>query len=894
MNRTANLLMLSLLFTIPAVNPAFADEREFPAKVGAIEGTVWVTPGGDQEQKELRQAGVVQSWDTVTTDSQSKVVLQWPDGLSAAMGESSSMLVSPVEMNGGQVLGAQVIGGVFRFARPRSGSSARMPYLVSTPAAAIYPAGPGQAVDFTVEVYDPQTTIITMLAGEAKVRTGSGKDHLLSSCQSVMVEQGKDEFKPLIVSAADTQKIMDYTTIPGTIAVDPDACKATAEEAPPAAPPRYGARDYGRPPYSVEEDYFYEDWDAWDFYPYGFVVRPPVYPRGPYLVLIPGIGEIFLSIPVYIEPAIVNVYIENVFIQQGLGFYWNYLINCRYRQLYFTNMLAFARLSGNAPLLARMQAQLDNLNLRLRWANLRINRLEAKVRDLKGREKAFSGKLPAGVNLRDIAANSLLDPKNKKVAQQFQERLKADTNAQARFAALAGNEIAALRKKISAEPNPTKRLEMSQQLGTLRNRLLNGKLLVPNKEKQLAGLTNELQKKENTVDRAKVQTELLGKLNRVGPAVQTQEPLTQRDLASLRQDLTKVPDPQGRQLMEKRLTALEQSVQKNQETEAKAEAARKQMEALGKQAGQQRNPEKREQLLRQADEVAKGLMGATQEQRQLLNRFGPGVPASSAKLPESPAQPKVQIQPEQKAKDQARQQQLKLQEQLQQQKSQQELEKQKTDQAKQQQLKLQEQLQQQQLKRQQELEKQKSESQAKQQQLKLQEQLQQQQLKRQLEQKAQEELQQKQLKQEQLKQQQQQQLQQQQLKRQQELKLQEELKQKQLQQQQQQQQQLKLQQEQQLKLQQQQKQQQQLQQQQLKLQEELRKKQLQQQQLQQQQQLKQQQSRQQWQAPAQAPQQRIMPRQSIPQQVKPQQFRQPQIPANSLKPGQTLEKIPGR
>jgi hypothetical protein len=557
-------------------------------------------------------------------------------------------------------------------------------------------------------------------------------------------------------------------------------------------------------------------------------------------------------------------------------------------------MLAFARLSGNAPLLARMQAQLDNLNLRLRWANLRINRLEAKVRDLKGREKAFSGKLPAGVNLRDIAANSLLDPKNKKVAQQFQERLKADTNAQARFAALAGNEIAALRKKISAEPNPTKRLEMSQQLGTLRNRLLNGKLLVPNKEKQLAGLTNELQKKENTVDRAKVQTELLGKLNRVGPAVQTQEPLTQRDLASLRQDLTKVPDPQGRQLMEKRLTALEQSVQKNQETEAKAEAARKQMEALGKQAGQQRNPEKREQLLRQADEVAKGLMGATQEQRQLLNRFGPGVPASSAKLPESPAQPKVQIQPEQKAKDQARQQQLKLQEQLQQQKSQQELEKQKTDQAKQQQLKLQEQLQQQQLKRQQELEKQKSESQAKQQQLKLQEQLQQQQLKRQLEQKAQEELQQKQLKQEQLKQQQQQQLQQQQLKRQQELKLQEELKQKQLQQQQQQQQQLKLQQEQQLKLQQQQKQQQQLQQQQLKLQEELRKKQLQQQQLQQQQQLKQQQSRQQWQAPAQAPQQRIMPRQSIPQQVKPQQFRQPQIPANSLKPGQTLEKIPGR
>jgi len=58
--------------------------------------------------------------------------------------------------------------------------------------------------------------------------------------------------------------------------------------------------------------------------------------------------------------------------------------------------------------------------------------------------------------------------------------------------------------------------------------------------------------------------------------------------------------------------------------------------------------------------------------------------------------------------------------------------------------------------------------------------------------------------------------------------------------------------------------------------------------------LKQQQSRQQWQAPAQAPQQRIMPRQSIPQQVKPQQFRQPQIPANSLKPGQTLEKIPGR
>jgi len=660
MKHTANPLILSLLFTILATNLAFAGQEETAARVEAIQGTVWVTPGGEEEQKDLQQGGTVSPWDAVTTDSQSKVVLQWPGGLTAAMGESSSLLISPVEMEGRQVLGAQVIGGMFRFARSRTGSASMPPYLVSTPVAAIYPAVSNQPVDFTVEVYDPSTTIITAVSGEVKVRMERGTDNLLRSCQSVIIQQGKEGFAPFTVSAGDAMKILDDTTMPGTIAADLGSCAAAAEESPPP-PGTYESRGYGAPGYSVQDDYYYEDWDAWDFYPHGFVVRPPIYPGGSYLVVIPGVGQIMVDIPVYIEPAIVNVYIEQVFCRRGLGFYWDYLIGLRHRHRYAADMVAFARVTGNASLLARMVRQLDDLNLRARWANRRISHLEAKFNRFKGRDHAFAGKIPPGVDLQNIVANSLHMPKNRAVAQKFQERLNADANVQARLAALATDEMADLGKKISAQPNPLRRQQLREQLGGLRRELMSGKMLIPNKEKEVSSLGKKLETTDNPLKRSEVQTRLLNQLSRVGQTPRRQVLDEGPELASLKQDLTKVRDPQGRQLMEKRLAALEQSVRANKEVQAKAEETKGQIEALEKRVDRERNPQQRERLLEQANELSRGLVTATQERRQLLKQLGPGMPAAGEKVRLPSTQPKVQDRADQKRKEEASRQELMLQ-----------------------------------------------------------------------------------------------------------------------------------------------------------------------------------------------------------------------------------------
>jgi len=797
MNRTATLLALSLIFAIFYSGCAYAQQPGLSATVTALQGVVQAYAGADQGPKQLQKGGAVEPWDMVSTDAKSRLILQWQNGLLGAIGEFSSMVLSTEDMEGRSTPSIQIINGIFRFAGPETSTGGMPAYSVTTPLAAIYPVASDRPADFTVEVHDPKTTVVSVMSGQVRVRKPTGEDKIVQSCHSFFLEEGKAGFDPFPLSAANFKRLVEDTTIPGTFAADATACGATTEAIPRG------------PEYAFPADYYVEDWDDIDFYPYEFRVMPPPYAGGAYILVIPGIGQWFIELPYSVDPAFVKIYVQQVFLDHYIGFCHDHIGRWRHRQHELAGMISLARMTGNTAMLMQAQQQLNDLNLRTHWATKRVRGLENRVAALGEEHRKFAGKLPAGVDLRNVIATSLNAPKNSGVSRKFQDRLKSDADVQNRLASLASQEIGDLNRKIAAQPDPEKRLALRQQLSGIRNDLASGKLLIPSKDKQVGSLVKELGKERDPGKRSQIEDRVLKQLKKVGEGPQAADLISQQKLTSMKQDLAKFPNPQGRQVMEQQLTALQQTVEKRKETEAVAEQTSKQMEKLSTQAATERNPDRRNQILNQLNELSRSVPGALPGRGQFLPQPSAGIQPSvepqqqilQKKLEEQKKQSELQQQQlrqqqleqqkqsDLKKQEKLQQQQLQRQQAVEQQKQEQELKKQQLrqqqlEQQKQSDLKKQEKLQQQQLQRQQAVEQQKQEQELKKQQLrqqqleqqkqselKNQEKLQQQQLQRQqaVEQQKQQQEVQKQLRQQQLQRQQgieqqkQQQLQQQQM-----------------------------------------------------------------------------------------------------------------------------------
>jgi len=782
MNRVATLLTLGLMFVFVYSNCVYAQQPGLNAMVTALQGAAQSYAGADQNPKQLEKGDSVDVWNMLSTDAKSKVVLRWQNGLTGAIGEFSSVVLSSEEMEGTWAPGAEIINGIFRFAGPGASAGVMPSYSVTTPTVAIHPVDSGQPADFTVEVYDPKTTVVSVISGQVRVLKSTGEEKIVPSCHSYYIEEGKTGYDPFPLSSEDFGRLVEDTTIPGTFIAGADSCGPRAEAAPRG------------PEYAVPTDYYVEDWDEVDFYPYDFRIMEPPHAGGAYVVVIPGIGRWFIEIPYSIDPAFVKIYVEEVFLNHYVGFYHDHLARWRHRQHELAGVISLARLSGNKAMLMQAQQQLNDLNLRTRWATKRIHGLENKMTALGKGQHKLSGKLPADVNLRNLIATSLNTPKNSAVSRKFQDRLKTDVDVQKRLATLASQEISDFNKKIAAQPDPAKRLALRDQLSGIRNELASGKLVIPAKDKQIGSLVKELGKERDPGKQAQIEDRVLNQLKKVGAGPEAEDLLNQQRLTSMKQELTKFPNPKGRQVMEQQLSALQQTVEKRKESEAVAQQTSKQIEQLATQAATERNPERQNQILNQLNELSKSAPGVLPG----LGRFVPQ-PSAGTKPPVQQQQMQMlqeKLEEQKKQTESQKQQQLQ-QQQLEQQKQtdlkkQEELRQQATEKQKQEQELKKQQLQQQQMERQkqeQELKKQQLQQQQlerqKQSELQQREKMQQQQLQRQQtieRQKQQQELKKQQLQQQQLERQKQSELQQQERLRQQQ-------KQQMLQQQQQQQQQ---------------------------------------------------------------------------------------------------------
>ncbi len=120
--------------------------------------------------------------------------------------------------------------------------------------------------------------------------SGSGEEQLVSACQSVLVGQGNGGVEVLRTSPADLQTMIGNTTIPGTIVANLEACGISASVRPAPSPPYEGL-----PP----DQYYVEDWEDFDFYPYTEITVLPPRPHVGCVILLPGLGEFIIPFSLF-------------------------------------------------------------------------------------------------------------------------------------------------------------------------------------------------------------------------------------------------------------------------------------------------------------------------------------------------------------------------------------------------------------------------------------------------------------------------------------------------------------------------------------------------------------------------------------------------------------------
>ncbi len=206
-------------------------------------------------------------------------------------------------------------------------------------------------------------------------------------------------------------------------------CAVVSEAAPPPRPaPTYVD--------AYPSDYYVEDWEEVDLMPY-FDVMVSVYDGG-YHCFIPGIGRWAIDIPYRVEPSIIQAYLRWVLWERTHYWYRNYYADARHREGELRNLLYLARASGNTNLLMQTQRRLDDLAVRSDWAARRLGKLDKMGRTFEADQRKLSGKLPSGVDLKQVISDSFYSRQNQQTAQKFQNKLKTSAEVETRLASLTG------------------------------------------------------------------------------------------------------------------------------------------------------------------------------------------------------------------------------------------------------------------------------------------------------------------------------------------------------------------------------------------------------------------------------------------------------------------------
>jgi hypothetical protein len=610
MTRAASMkfaIVIAVICCVTWASPALSNAEVMSdpprAVVKAIQGDANMVVDRDKGPTKLAVGSMVDTWNTVSTNENGKLLLKWKTGILNSIGASSSIFLATKDTDRGPTDVIEMTEGLLRVTRD-SGGGAITPYMVVTPAASIEPVNSEDPVDFIVEVYIPTTTVITVVAGNIQVKNLTltrPADTVLSSCQTVYVEDGTPKLEPLASSSEDLHRLVDGTTIPGTIVANLDICPVTPSQ--PRTDERRvspGSRYAESSPYS---DYEFQDWESQDVYPYNEIRVLPPEPGVGSVVILPGVGRWIIPIDAFtgwrFDPAVIGIYARRLIMDNIIHRDNYYLADLRLQQRQYRDLAYLSQLSGNRGMLWDAQRQLANVNIQEDWARRRMNRLEKNAASLKQEEHKFADKLPPGKNLFQAVSNSFNSPKNLKVVQNFRDKMKTDLNVQAQLAGVAGKELTDLRSRVANERDPQKRLALRDELSKINKDVVQGKLPISVKQPQVKKVVERLAKEQ---DPRKVQNlqKQLGRLTKT-ESPHAADLLTPDKLASLKQNLAKFPNLQKRNDLQAQVAQLGQSVEERN----RAELTREKIDSITAQAAKQGDVRKRDQLLGQLKELGK-------------------------------------------------------------------------------------------------------------------------------------------------------------------------------------------------------------------------------------------------------------------------------------------------
>ncbi|MBI5249394.1 MAG: FecR domain-containing protein, partial [Desulfomonile tiedjei] len=237
---------------------AWAQERIGSAQ--ALEGNVYLRHANETEFRTLATGNPASLTDTYQTDKNSKLWLKFNDDSHNSMGQLSEIYYYDFEKSGpASFFGADMSGGTIRFIKKLPKTSPASAYILTTPTAIIQVEPTDRPADFVISVYNPKQTTVTVVWGRVRVKNVLEElktERVLTSCQSVDIDEGKEPSRPIVVSSDTLKELIDQTTIPRTLPVDVPRCEESYVSQPPSlnlgAPPDVGVDIY-YPPQIVPE-----------------------------------------------------------------------------------------------------------------------------------------------------------------------------------------------------------------------------------------------------------------------------------------------------------------------------------------------------------------------------------------------------------------------------------------------------------------------------------------------------------------------------------------------------------------------------------------------------------------------------------------------------------------
>ncbi len=192
------------------------------AVVKAVQGIVDMTTARVHQPVELMNGDIVHVRDTIATNARSKLLLKWKTGVLTSLSEQSSVSIGRSGTPSSLVNVLKMTSGVLRVSKP-GGCSQVTPYRVTTPEASIEPLDYNAPVDFIVDVRSPAMSVITVISGPVRIAGLSAAQPMelaVSGCHTVFVNRGMQQPKVFGSDSGDLGKLVNQTTIPGTLVMN--------------------------------------------------------------------------------------------------------------------------------------------------------------------------------------------------------------------------------------------------------------------------------------------------------------------------------------------------------------------------------------------------------------------------------------------------------------------------------------------------------------------------------------------------------------------------------------------------------------------------------------------------------------------------------------------------